>query len=132
VSYLLDSHAFLWCALRPAGLSARVRELLAQPETRCVVSAVSFWELSLKHSLGKLDLTGVTPGDFPQLAEQMRFEVLPLDGMTAATFFQLPSPGHRDPFDRLLVWQAIRSHLILISKDGALDAYTKSGLQRFW
>lgn len=52
------SHAFLWCAVRPAGLSARVRELLTRPETRCAVSAVSFWELSLKHALGKLELTG--------------------------------------------------------------------------
>ena len=76
MSYLLDSHAFLWCALRPAGLSARVRELLGQPETRCAVSAVTFWELSLKHSLGKLELTGVKLDEFPRLAERMHFSVL--------------------------------------------------------
>lgn len=132
MSHLLDSHAFLWCALRPAGLSARVRELLGRSETRCAVSAVSFWELSLKHALGKLELTGVAPSDFPRLAQQLHFDVLPLEGATAATFHQLPGSGHRDPFDRLLVWQALRARLILISKDAALDAYGKSGLQRFW
>ncbi|MDP3070394.1 MAG: type II toxin-antitoxin system VapC family toxin [Opitutaceae bacterium] len=132
MSHLLDSHVFLWCALQPEGLSARVRDLLAQPETRCAVSAVSFWELSLKHALGKLDLTGVTPGDFPRLAERMRFDVLPLDGETAASFHELPSAAHRDPFDRLLVWQAIRSKLTLISGDRALDVYRGAGLRRFW
>jgi PIN domain nuclease of toxin-antitoxin system len=132
VSYLLDSHAFLWCALRPAGLSARVRELLEQPGTRCAVSAVTFWELSLKHSLGKLTLTGVHPGEFPRVAERMQFPVLPLDGATAATFHELPAAAHRDPFDRLLVWQAIRADLTLISKDAALDAYANAGLKRFW
>jgi PIN domain nuclease of toxin-antitoxin system len=132
VSYLLDSHTFLWCALRPAALSARVRELLAQSETHCAVSAVTFWELSLKHSLGKLELTGVTPDEFPRVATQMHFRVLPLDGGTAATFHQLPAAGHRDPFDRLLVWQAIHADLTLISKDAALDAYSAAGLRRFW
>ena len=132
MSHLLDSPTFLGCALRPAGLSARVRELLAQPATQCAVSAVTFWELSLKHSLGKLELTGVRPDEFPRLAEQMHFPVLPLDGLTAATFHRLPAAGHRDPFDRLLVWQAIRLQLTLISKDAALDAYGRSGLQRFW
>jgi PIN domain nuclease of toxin-antitoxin system len=132
VSHLLDSHAFLWCALRPSGLSARVRELLVQPGVRCSVSAVTFWELSLKHSLGKLDLSGVTAADFPQLAEVLQLDVLPLDGVTAATFHQLPHSGHRDPFDRVLVWQAIRLQLTLISKDSALDVFAKSGLRRFW
>lgn len=132
MSHLLDSHAFLWCAVRPSGLSAGVRELLTRPETRCAVSAVSFWELSLKHALGKLDLTGATPGDFPRLAERMHFEVLPLDGVTAASFHELPGAAHRDPFDRLLVWQAIRSKLTLISNDRALDVYRAAGLQRFW
>lgn len=132
MSHLLDSHAFLWCAIRPGGLSARVRELLTQPGARCAVSAVSFWELSLKHALGKLDLKGVGPGDFPRVAERMRFDVLPLDGGTAASFHELPVAEHRDPFDRLLVWQSIRAKLTLISNDGALDVYRTSGLRRFW
>ena len=118
--------------MRPAGLSARVRELLGRPDTRCSVSAVTFWELSLKHALGKLDLTGIQPADFPRLADEMDFTVLPLDGSTAASFHQLPHSAHRDPFDRLLVWQAIRSDLTLISKDTALDAFATSGLRRFW
>ena len=96
------------------------------------MSAVTFWELSLKHAIGKLKLTGVTPDEFPRVAERMHLAVLPLDGPTAATFHELPAADHRDPFDRLLVWQAIRAQLILISKDSALDAYAKSGLQRFW
>ncbi len=132
MSYLLDSHAFLWCALRPGALSARVRALLIQPETRCAVSAVTFWELSLKHALGKLELTGVTPSDFPGLAKTMRFEVLPLEGTVAASFHRLPTGGHRDPFDRMLVWQALCADLALISKDAALDGYATEGLRRLW
>jgi PIN domain nuclease of toxin-antitoxin system len=118
--------------MRPAGLSARVRDLLARSETRCSVSAVTFWELSLKHALGKLALTGLQPADFPRLAAEMDFTVLPLDGTTAASFHQLPYSAHRDPFDRLLVWQAIRSEMILLSKDTALDEFAASGLRRFW
>ena len=132
MSHLLDSHAFLWCALRPAGLSSRVRELLTHPGRRCAVSVVTFWELSLKYALGKLDLSGVSPSEFPRLADQMSLEVLPLDGTTAATFHALPGAAHRDPFDRLLVWQAICCNLTLLSKDRALDIYTPAGLRRYW
>lgn len=76
--------------------------------------------------------TGVIPGDFPRLAERRRFDVLPLDGETAATFHELPGAAHRDPFDRLLVSQAIRLKLTLISGDRALDVYRGAGLRRFW
>ena len=62
----------------------------------------------------------------------MRFEVLPLDGATAASFYELPSAVHRDPFDRLLVWQAIRSKLTFLSNDRTLDVYRASGLHCFW
>ena len=132
MSHLLDSHAFLWSVMRPASLSARVRELLTRPGTRCSVSAITFWELSLKHSLGKLALSGLKPGDFPRVAEEMDFAILPLEGATAASFHELRHSDHRDPFDRLLVWQAIRSDLVLISKDAALDVFASSGLRRFW
>ena len=76
--------------------------------------------------------TGVNPGKLPRVAERMHFSELPPEGATAATFHELPAAAHRDPFDRLVVGQAIRAGRALISKDAALDAYADMGLKRIW
>ena len=97
------------------------------------VSTISFWEISLKASIGKLGLTGISPDEIPGYALSMGLTFLPLAVDTASTFHQLPSIGkHRDPFDRMLVWQAIREDLVLVSRDRAMDAYGACGLSLVW
>ena len=94
---------------------------------------VSFWEVSLKVSLGKLSLSGISADEIPAYALSMGLTFLPLTADTACTFHQLPKIGkHRDPFDRMLVWQAIREDLVLVSRDRAMSAYEPCGLSLVW
>lgn len=130
--YILDSHSFLWTIFEPARLSDAACTIIKNPANDVYVSTVSFWELSLKHGIGKLDLEGVTPDVFPSAAEESGLAILTLDPSVAASFHQLPRDIHKDPFDRLIAWQAIRWGYALISKDGSLDRYREHGLQVVW
>ncbi len=132
MSFLIDSHTFLWSMFEPACLSNTARDVMLDPEQDIFVSKVTFWELSLKYGLGKLQLEGVTPEAFPKAAEDAGFTILPVDAATAASFYQLPQKPHKDPFDRLLAWQAIREDHTLISCDPDFDNYRAHGLQLLW
>ena len=130
--YLLDTHVFLWALFEPARLSERASELIRDPLNRVCVSAVTFWEISLKYGLGKLSLRGVTPDELPRYATVMGLELLPLTASGAAAFHRLPREGHKDPFDRMLIRQAIEQNLILLSRDGAFESYREHGLVLTW
>jgi PIN domain nuclease of toxin-antitoxin system len=129
---LLDSHAFLWAVMDPDKLGKKAQAALSEPGNEAFVSAVTFWELSLKHSLGKLLLEGISPEELPGVAEEAGFTLLSLDPRHAAEYHGLPKLGHKDPFDRMLVWQAISSGSPLLSKDPDIRAYTKHGLKLLW
>ena len=127
--FLLDTHTFL---LDPDGLSKKTANLIEEPENEIFVSIVSIWEISLKYSIGKLKWKGGSPEDLLCAMFDVDFKILETDGQTIATFYQLPTGSHKDPFDRLLCWQAIRHELILISKDKALLDYEQQGLKMIW
>jgi PIN domain nuclease of toxin-antitoxin system len=127
MNYLLDTHTFLWAAFSPRKLSRRAREAIVDPDNEILVSVVTFWEISLKFGLGKIELEGIAPEDLPDVARRMGCEVLEL-----ASFHKLPRAGHKDPFDRMLVYQAIRRHKRLISRDAALAVYAPQGLELLW
>ena len=129
---LLDSHAFLWAVMAPEKLGKKARAALNDPGNEAHVSAVTFWELSLKHSLGKLILEGISPENLPDVAEEAGFTLLPLEPSHAAEYHRLPKLGHKDPFDRMLVWQAIRSGSTLLSKDPDIKACAEHGLKLMW
>jgi PIN domain nuclease of toxin-antitoxin system len=129
VSFLLDTHSFLWAAINPARLSSAVRAILVDPENEINVSALSFWEISLKYALGKLALNNISPDDLPKLAATMSIGVLPFDAVDAASVHWLPMGSHKDPFDRMLVWQCIRRQWTLVSVDKALRLYERAGLK---
>src|SRR5882672_5677907 len=113
---LLDTHTFLWAAMRPEQLSRYARVAILDAENDIHVSVVTFWEVSLKFALGKIELQGITPAELPDAARQMGFALLALAPQEAATFYQLPRFQHKDPFDRMLVWQSICQNLTLLSK----------------
>ena len=129
---LLDTHAVLWSLFEPNRLGAAALPLLKDPQQTVYVSVISFWEISLKYSIGKLDLQGVVPDAFPDLIHQTGFELLPLAAEDAAIFHNLPRLEHKDPFDRLLIWQAISHKLTFVSQDKACVAYRKHGLKVVW
>ncbi len=132
MNYLIDTHTFLWAALSPEKLSLNARTTILDPANDIFVSVVTFWEVSLKFALGKIELQGMTPEDLPNAATQMGFEVLSLAPEDAASFYRLPRLPHKDPFDRMLIWQAIRGDLTLISKDSGFVSYQEHGLRLLW
>ena len=129
---LLDTHSFLWAAFCPETLSHRGKEAILDQGNDVLVSVITFWEISLKHALGKLELHDVTPEDLPEAARKMGLEIMPITPSDAASFGRLPREGHRDPFDRMLVWQAINQDCTLVSKDASLQVYGERGLKLLW
>ncbi|HEX3745785.1 MAG TPA: type II toxin-antitoxin system VapC family toxin [Bryobacteraceae bacterium] len=115
---LLDTHILLWWLDANPLLPQQAIALISEPENTIFVSAVSHWEIWLKHSLGKLRL----PSNFPDRLAAEAFEQLPL---TAAQTVRIGTLdwAHRDPFDRMLVAQAQTEGLILLTADAALAGY---------
>lgn len=113
-------------------MSAKAGKLIRNPDNTIYVSAVSLWEISLKYALGKLELTNILPDNLPDAAQQMGLDVLSLEAREAATFYRLSHFGHKDPFDRLIIWQALQHKMKLISKDAKFGDYKKIGLKNVW
>lgn len=132
MTYLLDTHAFLWAAMMTRHLSPRVRRIIEDRTISVGVSVVSFWEIALKHSLGKLPLVGTAPEELPATAHYLGLGVVPLHPEDAASIHRLARTTHKDPFDRMLVWQCLRQAMALISADRSLHSYREFGLELVW
>lgn len=127
---LLDTCSLLWALQTPEKLGGKARRALQSEENSIHVSPVSFWEISLKFALGKLQIEGASPEDMPDFVASEGWHLLELQASTIASFHGLPIvSGHKDPFDRLLIWTAIRENLTFVSKDGALPEYEALGLK---
>ncbi|CAB1063184.1 hypothetical protein D1BOALGB6SA_7967 [Olavius sp. associated proteobacterium Delta 1] len=129
MKYLIDTHIFLWSLFSPEKISKHVTTVIKESGNRIFVSTITFWEISLKFSLNKLALEGITSDELPEFANKMNFELLSLRAEDAASFYHLPRITHKDPFDRMLIWQAIREKMVLISKDSKIAAYQGFGLK---
>ena len=130
MNYLLDTHIVLWSLFEPARLAPAIRSILEGEDDTKYVSGVNFWEISLKYSLGKLELGGMTPAELFNVVNEAGFEVLDLGGRFLATSYQLPKKvDHRDPFDRLLIWQAISEGFTLLTQDTKIEQYQVDGLK---
>ena len=125
---LLDTHAFLWWVLDDPRLSTTGRELIADPATEVLFSAVSGWEIAIKARTGRLDLPKDVPGFVLDQLRRNRLTVLPIELRHALRVHGLPD-HHRDPFDRLLVAQAEVEAVPLLSRDPLLAAY---GIELRW
>lgn len=125
-AYLADTHAVWWAAYDPARLGHRVARILAEsPEV--FISVASIWEMSIKVSLGKLRLRGSVGSFISELREQ-GIEVLPVRQDHAIAVAGLPF-HHRDPFDRMLIAQAKREKMTLLTCDDSFAAY---GVKVLW
>ncbi len=132
MKHLVDTHVFLWTVLSPKRISKRVKIILLDTELTKYVSIITFWEISLKFSLGKIDLRGVLPDKLPTIARNTGFEILNLDLETVSSFYKLPKIRNKDPFDRMLAWQAIREDCILLTRDKEFSGYKDEGLNTVW
>ena len=93
---------------------------------------ITYWEISLKYSIGKLELEGIKPDELPNKAQEIEIETLEISEEETSTFYKLPKLKHKDPFDRLIIWQAINNDLVLISRDREISNYKKFGLELLW
>lgn len=115
---LLDTHVALWAFASPKLLKPEIRAAIADPRNTVVVSAISVWEVEIKRALGKLD----APEGFAALCIERGFDALDITFRHAEVAGALP-PHHSDPFDRMLIAQAIAEDLELVTKDRAMSAY---------
>lgn len=120
---LLDTHVLLWALDAPQRLPPPVAALLESPKTTVYFSAASIWEVAIKAPLGKIDFA-YTPEAIAQAARDTGFVELPVSAEHGAWVARLPM-HHRDPFDRLLVAQALSLPARLVTADAALLAYTE-------
>jgi PIN domain nuclease of toxin-antitoxin system len=120
---LLDTHVLLWALIEPKRLSAEIQELLENPEHEVLFSAASIWEMSIKAALCRADFQ-VAPATIVEAARATGFIELPVRAAAALKVAALPH-HHRDPFDRLLVAQAMTEPAALYTADAKLCAYSE-------
>jgi len=122
VRILLDTVAFLWAVTDAPDLSNNARELFADPGNEVYLSSVSAWEISVKNALGKLPLPDSPARYVPAQRKQHGIETLHLDEEAALHLNRLPAL-HKDPFDRMLVCQAIAQGLVILTPDRLIAQY---------
>lgn len=118
---LLDTHILLWAAGQDDRLSPAARRLLERPGNELVFSAASLWEVALKRQGGKSDF-GAEPAVLRRTLLESGYVELPITGIHAAATSTLP-PIHKDPFDRLLLAQAMTEGMTLVTADKVLSRY---------
>jgi PIN domain nuclease of toxin-antitoxin system len=119
---LLDTHVFLWFIMGSALLSAETRALIEDEKNRKFISVASLWEIAIKSSIGKLSLSAPFDQLIPQQLSLNGFELLPIEVFHLAAVTTLPF-HHRDPFDRLLIAQALAENMPIVSSDPAFNTY---------
>lgn len=132
MKYLLDTHTLIWAITDKEKLSTKVKNILESSETEIYVSAISYWEISLKYALGKIDLIGGDSQDLLNESLKLGFTNIPLKPEICTSFKNLTANYHRDPFDRMLIWQSISENYTLLTKDESIKLYKKVGLKTIW
>lgn len=120
---LLDTHIFLWYITGDSRFPSSVLPLIRDPANDVYLSPVSIWEAIVKYQLGRLPLPQPPGVYLPRQRERHQISSLPLDEESVTHLHQLP-PFHKDPFDRMLICQAIRHNLLLVSTDTSVRLYS--------
>lgn len=128
--YLIDTHIFLWLVFDPRKVDKKKLELLQNPKNKIYIASITFWEISMKYGLGKLQLEGLVPDELPKVAQKMGIDVLEIDASVMSSFYKLPKVDtHKDPFDRIIIWKCMSDDITLVSQDRKFPEYGKLGLK---
>lgn len=128
MNLLLDTHVFLWYISKDRRLGTRVESAIRQPGNRIFLSSVSLWECLVKYRLGKLPFPASPDEYLPAQRQRHAIESLPLDEASVRHLAKLPDL-HRDPFDRMLICQAIEHSLTIVTVDRAIEQYPVATFQ---
>lgn len=127
---LLDTHTLLWYSINDPQLSSTAQKLIVDASNEILVSPASYWEIAIKISIGKLTLHQPYEDFIDACLNLYGFRILPIETKHTARVATLPFPAkHKDPFDRLIVAQALVEAISIVSSDTALDVY---GISRLW
>jgi PIN domain nuclease of toxin-antitoxin system len=131
--YLLDTHTLIWAIVDDDKLSKPVLKILHDNDSLLFVSAVSYWEMAIKHGKGKMNLENLQIQEIPDYCKILGIEQIPLIPEAAINYSNMPfSENHKDPFDRMLIYQCIRGNYTLVSKDDKMKIYENDGLKCIW
>lgn len=125
---LLDTHTFLWFLLDDPQLSMTARDRIVDPGNDIAVSPATYWEIAIKIGLGKYALPEPYEVFITREITANDFHILPIEPRHTAVLTTMPF-HHRDPFDRLLIAQAMIEQIPIVSRDSAFDAYP---ITRLW
>jgi PIN domain nuclease of toxin-antitoxin system len=126
---LLDTHIFLWFISADARLPERLRESIRNPEHDVYLSAASLWEAIVKHQLGRLPLPQPPESYLPTQRARHQIASLSLDEASVRQLAKLPAI-HRDPFDRMLICQALEHGLVIVTVDDVFAHYPVAVMSR--
>ncbi len=121
MNYLVDTHALLWFIASDDKLPRNVKNIIEDADNRCLVSIAAYWEIAIKFASGKLILRTDLANIFT-IIEESGFEILPIYPSHLLINAQLTF-HHQDPFDRVMISQAIEEELTLLSKDNKFSEY---------
>jgi PIN domain nuclease of toxin-antitoxin system len=128
MKYLIDTHTFLWYGGNDKKLSQKSKELIENPQNQIFISIASLWEIAIKNSIGKLDIS-IPYKEIITEIDKSDFVILPITFADTIVVNQLPWK-HKDPFDRIIIAQSIANQIPIISCDIIFDEYDK--IQRIW
>jgi PIN domain nuclease of toxin-antitoxin system len=121
MAFLLDTHTFLWFVAGDKQLPPTVRDKIKDIKQHCFLSVASLWEITIKFQIGKLTLN-ISLEELFNYIDRNQIEIIPINIEHLLTLSELPR-HHGDPFDRLIISQAITENLTLITRDSALKKY---------
>ena len=125
---LLDTHALLWWLAGDEALSTAAREAISDPDNEVFVSAASAWEIATKYRMGRLPGAAVVAADVAGAVASQGFIELPIRICDGQASGGLP-PIHKDPFDRMLIAQAVAADMVIVSNEALFNAYA---VARLW
>lgn len=131
-SYLLDTHVVLWLLFDVDKIPNSTLEIIKNTDNQIYISAASFWEISIKYKLKKLDLNNLNVSELPKIFTEKGYKIIPILCDETATLWELKLDYHKDPFDRILIWQAIKNNFTFISNDINMSPYRMEGLRLLW
>ncbi len=128
MNYLLDTHTFLWWIDNDTRLSKTAREVIVNPDNEIVISVISTWEIIIKYSLGKIELSESPKDYIEEMLAVNEFTVLPIKLAHTFKIAELPN-HHKDPFDRLLIAQSQIEQIPIVTLDKQIIKYP---VQTIW